>query len=66
MKCQTCNIEVEECNYVVIPIHKKTSQGVIASTKNVILCDTCVKKVTGQIIGIAKVVDGEIVINGTL
>ena len=66
MNCKACNIEVIEGNYVILPTHKKTPQGIIASVQNVILCDVCIAKVQGQIIRSAKVSEGEIVINAEL
>ena len=61
MNCHACNLEIIEGNYVIIPTHKKTSKGIIASTINIILCDSCVQKVSGQIVGSAKIVEAEIV-----
>ena len=61
MKCEKCNKEVVEGNFVVVPCHKQTPQGIVASVMHIILCDVCCQGINTKIVGSAKVVDAEIV-----
>jgi hypothetical protein len=64
MKCEKCNKEIQEGNFVQVPCHKQTNAGIIATVIHVITCDECCKTITHRITGSAKVIDAEIIPTG--
>lgn len=61
MNCEACKKEMDEGNYINVPCHKKTHQGIIPSYIHIILCDECSTKVMNKISGSSKINEAELV-----
>ena len=61
MVCEKCGKEITEGNFINVPCHKQTPQGIISSFIHVIVCDVCSVGIMNKIGGSAKIVEAEIV-----